>query len=354
MIQFIRKPNYTIPLRYHIIFWLSYFTFNVIRWGSYFNDFWYSFKSNLVEFSLHILLTYFVIYYLIPKFLFNKKFPLFLLYLVLSLAVLYIIRTGLNYFLITKNIWPEAEGIQKAFSFNHIVAVIIGELYVVALATAIKLMHDWVQDRNRVEKLQQVQLETELKFLKSQIQPHFFFNTLNNLYALTFEKSEKAPDVVLKLSEIMEYVLYEVKEPRIRLYNEIKNIQNYIDLEKLRYGDRVTTDINISGDIENCYVPPLLFLPYIENCFKHGTRDNRNLKITIDFDRTSKDNLQFTVKNNFNQFSNSVKKHGIGNANVKRRLDLLYKDNYNLQIDVVKSIYMVVLNIPVEEKLKNV
>ena len=114
----------------------------------------------------------------------------------------------------------------------------IGELYVVAMATAVKLTIDWIAERRKNDSLKQLQLETELKYLKSQIQPHFFFNTLNNLYYLTIEKSDKAPDVVLKLSEIMQYVLYDVKEKQIALLNEINYIQSYLELERLRHGGK--------------------------------------------------------------------------------------------------------------------
>ena len=336
----------SIATKYHILFWVGYFAFNVIRWGSYFDDYWYSLKSNLVEFPLHILMVYLNVYYLIPKFILNKKVKQYVFLLLVLLSTHYLIRTGLNYLLVTENIWPEAESSQQAFTFNHIVAVVLGELYVLALATAIKLTVDWVYELNRYENLQALQLETELEFLKTQIQPHFFFNTLNNLYALTLEKSKKAPDVVLKLSEIMEYILYEAKEPKIGLFNEVKYIQNYIDLEKLRYGDRVEVDISIQGDIESYSVPPLLFLPFIENCFKHGTKDNNNMKVSISFEKTEDNYLNFSVINNYNQFTNKIKNHGIGNKNVERRLELLFKDDFVLNTNTKKQNYIVELRIP--------
>ncbi len=323
-----------------------YFTFNVIRWGSYFDDYWYSIKSNLVEFPLHILIVYFNVYFLFPRFILRKKHKMYIFLLLLSLVILYVIRTGLIYVLVTENIWPEAESTQQAFTFNHLVAVILGELYVVALATSIKITIDWTSARKRFENMQELQLETELEFLKTQIQPHFFFNTLNNLYALTLEKSKIAPEVVLKLSEIMEYILYEAKEPKIRLFNEIKYVQNYIDLEKLRYGDQAKVDISIVGDIESNSVPPLLFLPFIENCFKHGARNNNHLSVKIEFKKMPNERLLFTVTNNFNMFSNKVKGHGIGNKNVERRLQLLFDKEYELETSSKDQQFKVELSIP--------
>ncbi len=334
-----------IPLIYHFVFWALYFSFNVIRWGSYFDDYWYSLKSNLVEFPLHIIIVYFNVYFLIPKFIITRKYKTYIFLLLASLCILYILRTSLNYLLVTKNIWPEAETSQQAFTFNHITAVILGEIYVISFVTLIKLIVDWVYLKKRIEMLQETQLTSELEFLKAQIQPHFFFNTLNNLYALTLEKSDNAPNVVIKLSEIMEYVLYGVKEPKIKLLKEIKYIQNYIDLEKLRHGNKVHVKMNLVGDIEHSIVPPLLFLPFIENCFKHGAKDNKYLSILISFEKKSNHTLVFSVTNNFNQYSNNTA-HGIGNKNVVRRLDLLYKNNYTLEVQIIKQKYTVTLTIP--------
>ena len=341
-----KNIGYKIPIKYHFIFWITYFSLNIIRWGSYFNDYWYSIKSNLVEFPLHILIVYYNIYYLFPYFILKKKYYKFFVYFILSLTFLYLLRTGLNYLLVSENIWPEADGIQNAFTFNHVVAVILGEIYVIAFASSIKLIFDWIYENNRAESLQANQLKTELQFLKAQIQPHFFFNTLNNLYALTLERSKQAPEVVLKLSEIMEYILYDAKEPRIRLLNEINYIQNYIDLEKLRYGDKVSVQINMQGNIETQSVPPLLFLPFIENCFKHGAVENNKLNVLIEFEVTHNNVLRFYVINNYNSFPQNKTNHGIGNQNVLRRLELLYKDKFSLDIKTEDESYIVELLIP--------
>ncbi len=339
--------NNQIALKYHFLFWLFYFNINFIRWGSYFGDYTYSLKSNLVEFPIHIILTYFNIFYLIPKFVLKRRFLLYFIYLILALATVYIVRTGLNYYLVTENIWPEAIDSQKAFSFNHILAVTIGELYVVALVTAIKLTADWITERRKNESLRELQLQTELKYLKSQIQPHFFFNTLNNLYALIIEKSEKASDVVLKLSEIMQYVLYDVQEPKIGLLNEINYIHSYLELEELRHGNKITSKIEIKGDIDEITIPPLLLLPFIENCFKHGFKNNDDITLNISFENSKDEQLIFKAKNNFNLHNKIIKKQGIGIENIRRRLELLYKSKYSLETKIIDDTYSVLLKIPI-------
>ncbi|GAA4276166.1 sensor histidine kinase [Aquimarina mytili] len=348
MSNWIQKTySYQIPVKYHFFFWIGYFIVNFVRWGSYFDDYVYSLKSNLVEFTIHIFLTYFHIYYLIPKFVLKRKFTLYFIAAIVSLTVVYVARTELNLLLVSSNIWPEAIGAQKAYSFNHIVAVTIGEIYVVALVTAIKLTSDWIYERKKNESLKQLQLQTELKYLKSQIQPHFFFNTLNNLYYLTIEKSEKAPDVVLKLSEIMQYVLYDVKEPKIGLLNEINYIQSYLELERLRHGDKITSEIQIKGNIDDIDIPPLLLLPFIENCFKHGSKNNDAVSLDIQFENAKDEQLIFSATNNFNVNTSKEKKHGIGIENVRRRLELLYENRYSLETKIIDNTFNVLLKIPI-------
>ena len=346
MLKTLKNTNYRIPLKYHFIFWISYFTFNVIRWGSYYEDYWYSFKSNLVTFTLSMILVYINIYLLFPRFILKRKYVSYLINLTITLCIFYVVRTELIYYFINENVWPESSTPQKAYSFNHIIIVFLIGIYDVALVTTIKLTTDWIFEKKRTEQLQKSQLRSELNFLKAQIQPHFFFNTLNNLYALAIEKSDKTPEVILKLSEIMQYVLYEVKEPSISLLREISYIHSYLELEKLRYGDSTKSRLNIKGNIDNLNVPPLLFLPFIENCFKHGAINNDNIEVNINFDKKGKE-LRFYVENNFNDLLNVDTKHGIGIENVKRRLHLLYSNQFKLKTDIIKSKYVVELIIPI-------
>jgi LytS/YehU family sensor histidine kinase len=165
---------------------------------------------------------------------------------------------------------------------------------------------------------------------------------------LTIEKSDKAPDMILKLSEIMQYVLYEVKGPEIGLLKEINYISSYLDLEKLRYGDAAQSNLSIKGKIDNISVPPLLFLPFIENCFKHGFDDNGFIKIHIKFEKIL-NNLHFTVENNIGKKHQNNMNQGIGLMNVKKRLKLLYKDRFKLEIKNSNNRYMVQLKIPINE-----
>jgi len=271
----------------------------------------------------------------------------YILSFIFALSIFYVVRTELIYFFINENVWPESESPQKAYSFNHVIVVFLIGIYDVALVSTIKLTADWIFERKRTEQLREVQLRTELKFLRTQLQPHFFFNTLNNLYALTLTKSDDAPRLVIKLSDLMQYVLYEVNSSKASLLKEINHINNYIDIEYLRFKDRVESEMDITGDIEDVEVPPLLFLSFIENCFKHGLVDNEFIKIKMSFEMIGKDYLVFKLTNNFSPNKNKNNKHGIGIANSKRRLNLLFSNNYRLETQIKDDTYNLFLKIPV-------
>ncbi|WP_281239819.1 sensor histidine kinase [Flavobacterium praedii] len=344
-----KKINFQIKLKYHLWFWIIYFLLNFLRWGAYFNDYSYSLKSNLIEFALHIPLVYFNLFILVPLFVLKSKYFKYTLSLISSLSVVYLLKTGLTYFIISKNIWPEANRDYKPFEINHIVAVCIGELYVLAIATSIYLMLTWLKERERNKSILENQNKIKLKYLKNQIQPHFFFNTLNNLYALSLESSNKVPDVIIKLSKLMEYVLYDIENTKyVPLINEIDYIQNYIEIEKLRF-ENVEVSINLESNIDTITVPPLLFISLIENAFKHGGLNNENLKIKINF-RIIKSNLEFEIINNF-VISQPVKsKKGIGLSNTKKRLKLIYKNDFIITQMIKFNFYVIKIQIPLNNE----
>jgi two-component system LytT family sensor kinase len=212
-------------------------------------------------------------------------------------------------------------------------------------AVAIKLLKYWYINQQQQQVLAQEKLQAELKFLKTQIHPHFLFNTLNNLYALTLKASPKAPETVLKLSELINYMLYECAGDEVLLSKEVKFIRNYIDIEKMRYGDKLDVDIRVHGETSDRKIPALILLPFVENCFKHGASETLQLswvKITID---NQPNLIVIKVENNKNGENAVQKKEGIGIQNVKRRLDLLYNGKHELKIINGKETFLVILTI---------
>ncbi len=226
----------------------------------------------------------------------------------------------------------------KAFFVESQMATFLATFFVGGASSIYYIMSDWINSQTEKQELTNQTLQSELKFLKSQINPHFLFNTLNSLYALTLKKSDLAPEIVLKLSEMMRYMLYECNEKSVTLEKEINYLINYLDLEKLRHGKKIDINYNQTGEILNQQIAPLLFIPFIENCFKHGVSHQiASAYVNIDVN-VQKDKIDVVIENS--KFAvmpgaNSRKSGGIGLVNVKRRLDLLYVDNYSL--DVIDS-----------------
>jgi len=341
-------------LRHHVIFWLIYFLLNTLRWGNYFDDYVYSLKTNIVGFPIHMILCYLNIFILMPRFVFRRKYFLYVVFLIASLLTMVFIKFNLTYYLVSTNIWPEGPEVIQNVTFSYAVDMMIGELYVTTFVTAIKITMDWLQEQKRVTALEKVQLETELLFLRTQISPHFFFNTLNNIYSLAIEKSNKTPKLILRLSELMRYLLYETKSKRQSLEKEIICIQNYLDLEQIRYGNKLKIDTNITGDISDKKIEPILLLSFIENSFKHGANKiTGDVKIDIDF-KIVENFLYFTVSNPLpetpNLSENIENSSGIGLTNVKKRLELGYKnEDYSLNIEKKNKLFIVTLKIKCNE-----
>jgi sensor histidine kinase YesM len=278
------KRLFKITRRHHVLFWSVYFLLNMLRWGNYFDDYLYSLKTNIIGFPVHMILVYLNIIVLMPRFVYKRKYFMYIIFLIASLLLMVFMKFNLTFFLVSENIWPEGPSVIHDFTFTYAIDMMIGELYVITFVTAIKITMDWLEEQKRVAALEKMQSDTELLFLRSQISPHFFFNTLNNIYSLSIEKSEKTPRIILKLSELMRYLLYETKTKRQSLEKEIICIQNYLDLERIRYGELLKINMNISGDILDKKIAPILLLSFVENAFKHGANKNiGNVTIDIDF-----------------------------------------------------------------------
>ncbi len=341
-------PEFKITPLHHVVFWSIYFTFNFLRWGSYFNDYLYSFKSNLLGFPIHITLTYFTIYFLIPKYIFKRKFITFIAVLIGSIFVMVVIKYLLTYFLISYNVWPEGPE-THSLTFNYTVVMMLGELYVITFVASIKLTMDWLRETGRAARLEKEQLETELRFLRAQISPHFFFNTLNNIYSLSLEKSDKTPETIIKLSDLMRYVLYETRDKNQSLKKEIVFIKNYLDLEKIRYNENLQLSFEVSGDPKGKKIAPMLLVQFIENAFKHGA--NKSIgKVKIDINiRIEEKFLYFRISNTKPKYHEPLPKKqpgGIGLSNVEKRLKLRYgEDEYRMDIFNESEEYIVNLKL---------
>ncbi|MEL6944115.1 MAG: histidine kinase, partial [Bacteroidota bacterium] len=213
---------------------------------------------------------------------------------------------------------------------------------------------DALNKQREVENLKATVQESELQFLKSQINPHFLFNNLNNLYSYAIENSPKTPDIILQLSSILRYMLYECKAEFVPLTKEIEQLENFTQLNELQIEDRGTIQFHNQDIQTNYQIAPLILIVFIENAFKHSqASQSEDIFIDIDVRLSPKGMLHFSCKNNYQPVTNTENlAHGIGLENVKKRLELLYPNKYNLKINKTKSMYKVDLSIQLQSTSK--
>ncbi|NNF35985.1 MAG: histidine kinase [Saprospiraceae bacterium] len=212
-----------------------------------------------------------------------------------------------------------------------------------SLASAIKLIKQWTENQKKSTLLQQEKLNAELQYLKSQTNPHFLFNTLNNLYGLSRKNSEHTAPAIMKLSHLFRYMLDECREPFIPIVKEIELIKSYLELESLRYGDRLHLESNFNVSDHTVPITPLILLPFVENAFKHGASESVNdvfIKINL---MASPEKIKFQIINSIGNLSPNVKNLGIGLKNIKRQLQLVYPDKHELNIESSTDEYHVTL-----------
>ncbi len=341
-------------LLWHLIFWLFYLVFYTFQYGLYQMDLANTFLYCLLSLPVVLSAVYFNLYFLIPKFLLKKKYRSFFFLFIISAGFFTLLLRIDSYFVAVPLLYS-GDFLERYYTvgffrisylFSHFVSI-----YTVVMAAAfIKLLLQWYHSRQQNELLAREKLETELKFLKSQIHPHFLFNTLNNLYALTLKRSDKAPETVLKLSELLEFMLYDCNASKINLSKELKLVKNYIDLEKLRYDNGLSIQFDVKGDPSKLEIAPLLILPLVENCFKHGVSEQTNnsrIKISLDVDGNKF--LLTTQNSKLNETQEDIGgyKEGIGLDNVIRRLKLLYPNRHKIEIINGENLHSVKLELVV-------
>ncbi len=289
-------------------------------------------------------------YLLIPRFLLQNKPIQFFIWTSIIITIAGAINWSFAVFIENPFLYPN-DDFGPFWNFKKIMKSATYIYPVVVVCSLIKIFKSWYRNQQVAQQFEQEKLSAELKFLKAQVHPHFLFNTLNNLYALTLKRSSKAPEIVLKLSDLLNYMLYECNTERVPLNKELELVENYVELEKLRYGERLDVSLNVNVE-GNTQIVPMLILPFIENCFKHGVSgETDNSWVSIDI--TVKDNL-LTLKVDNSKSNEETKdereyREGIGLKNVKRRLELLYGGGYDLKIMDTKESYLVILKV----ELKN-
>ncbi len=285
---------------------------------------------------INILLFYINYLIILPTFLNRKKYLWVALSILLLVMVTAFIKCGLAYYFY--DIVIKRNGSKVVVDFwDYYSSAAFVSCFFIFLSTVLKFIQDWFLNEKVKSNLENENLIAELAFLKSQINPHFLFNSLNNIYSLAYQKSEKTPEAILKLSEIMRYMLYESNEDKVALSDEIRYLENYIELQKLRFKDNISIKFDINGDPLGLMITPLVLISFVENAFKHGIATDIENPISIVLN-LSDDKLLFHVSNIKSSMNKDIT-GGIGLQNVQRRLSLIYKDRYRLHIDDNNDIY---------------
>lgn len=294
---------------------------------------------NFVFFINYALAALIVNYYLLPRFLYNKKYAAFLALLLVLLTIVIIVEEAV----IEKIYFPNTRGA----SFPGIFINLAGALPTITVLTGVKFAWDALRKEKELKELQLVIKESELQFLKSQINPHFLFNNLNNLYAYALEESSKTPEIILELSAVLRYMLYECQEKYVPFQKEIEHLNNFINLSKLQFEKRGEVQFTTDGIASNYQIAPLILSVFVENAFKHSlSSQTDNILINIDCHLLADGCLNFYCSNSFSEQSNPIdSSQGIGLKNVKKRLDLLYPKAYKLVVNNSGSKYEVSLSL---------
>jgi two-component system, LytTR family, sensor kinase len=286
--------------------------------------------------GLLIVIAYLNLQYYLPRYLLKKRYLAYFTAVFISVIGYLIFQSLFDYYLYGYVVGPLRDSrIFGTLSYNF-----FSTLWYLGLMLALKLSLDWYGQQLLIQKITVEKLHAEVDFLRAQVNPHFLFNVLNNLYALTLKRSELAPDVVLKLSEMMEYMLYDSTDEKALLEKEVAYLRNYIELERLRFNRASAISLQVNGAFNGQEIAPLLLLPLVENAFKHGLSTQHEsgwLTVTIGLHQST---LTVLVENAKPPVAVSKSKGGIGLGNLRKRLELLYPSRHRLELEDKKDTFL--------------
>jgi sensor histidine kinase YesM len=366
-LPFIFSNQWKYRLQRHTAFWVAWWLFAGIIYsiGPILTTvpYWLNLLRTLAESAaylpLHCFLAYSIIYFIIPRFLLKGKYVVavisviaaFFITALMSILLAYtVILEVRSWFVVVPLEWIQLSGSK----FMHgLMAGLRGGITVGGMAAAIKLMKHYYVKEQRNLQLQKEKSDVQLQLLKAQVHPHFLFNTLNNIYSHTQGKAPIASQLVMGLSDMLRFMLYEGDQAMVPLSRELKMVQDYINLEKIRYDDRLDVHIDLPADCDNLYITPMLLLPLVENCFKHGTSHMLEQPWLSLHVRLERDTMHMKLINGKppDAISQPMEHAGIGIRNVRTRLELLYPGKHLLTITDDPDVYVVNLQIQLERKV---
>jgi uncharacterized membrane-anchored protein YhcB (DUF1043 family) len=353
-------------LRRHLAFWTAWWFFAglIYSYGPILLTipYWVNLSRSLVEsfafLPLHIFYAYALMYFIIPKYLVRGKYAATVIATIVATIISAFLSIACSFLFIDSiRSWfaklpPEWVSLRPANIAYAFMAGLRGGMTIGGLAAAIKLMKYYYVKEQRNLQLQKEKAEAQLQLLKAQVHPHFLFNTLNNIYSHTQDSSPVASRLVMGLSDMLRFMLYEGNQAQVPLAKELKMVQDYISLEKIRYDDQLDVHIDLPAETDDLHITPLLLLPLVENCFKHGTSnvlDNPWLSLHIHIEDITM-HMKLINGKPVNTGKKADEHIGIGISNVRARLELLYPGKHSLHITDDAEVFIVNLQIQLERK----
>ena len=331
---------------FNLIFWLLYFLYEWFGLAALSGEYRLYFVNACMALPLSFIISYLTVHVFIKKY-YNKGQRLqFWFFQITVTLVLLLIRRNINYYVIYPEFYPAAQKV-PLFSFGKLIVELVNLYLITGVYALFYFVRYWYEEKQRAQSLLQQKTMAELELLKSQVQPHFIFNALNNIYSTALKTSPETANLIAHLSSFLNYNLYEAKQPLVLLTSEIAYLKHYIELQKNRYGSKLDASINMYGEINELYIAPLLLLPLVENSFKHGIANSINpgwIRIEV-----VKQDDQFSIK-----IENSVEEKvqpgdhingGLGIKNVQQRLQLIYPGTHEWKIVEGAHSYLVIIKI---------
>lgn len=353
-------------LKRHIAFWGFWAVFQGFLYsfvalsapGNFFQRLPLSMLDSLMFLPIHMFLSYALMYFVIPVYVVKNRYGPAVLWSGILILFTALFSTLISLFLVdpvhmainARHLrYPNELRFQTRFALG-LLAGLRGGLTIGGMAAAIKLMKHWYVEGQRNLRLQKENIQSQLQVLKAQVHPHFLFNTLNNIYAHTQNTAPTASTMVMGLADILRYMLYECNQPLVPLAKELRMIEDYIELEQIRYSNKLELHITLPDDTEDWLIAPLLLLPFVENCFKHGTShmlEHPWLSMHVSL----QENILFAkLVNSKPHNAPKPRTAGIGIENVRRRLELLYPGRHQLTINNEAEVFIVNLKLELEPR----
>ena len=336
-----RKRN----ILFNLIFWLSYFLYEWLNNAAFDDQYQQHFIHACMVIPTTMLAAWLSVHVLIKRFyLTNKK--AFWIGMILVGVSITIFRRGFNYYYFYPHYFPEGVVTQPFLFLPKLLIEFVNLNLFVSLYAIFYVVRTWYEQQKVVQELKQQKTNAELELLKSQVHPHFIFNTLNNIYAITVKNNPETAGYLLHLARFLEYNLYNTQQDFVTLESELAYVRDYVSLQQLRYGTKVDFSVSVYGSTNGTTLPPLLLLPLIENSFKHGVDsmvDNAWIRLEV-----SNREHELTIKVENSREIVAAKNGtngGLGLKNVKKRLELIYSDQHEFKILDESNAFLIVLKI---------